>query len=81
MEANLVTCLVQIGIRTGNHHQRLQAERFGVEMIEIKDWRSESSLFCDGPAYLSLDLDVIDPGGAPGGSPLEPEGLTTRGVI
>jgi hypothetical protein len=31
--------LVQVGIRTAKGHQREQAQRFGIEMIEMKDWR------------------------------------------
>ena len=33
------------------------------------------------PAYLSLDLDVLDPAFAPGLSHHEPGGLSTRDVI
>ena len=35
----------------------------------------------DGPVYLSLDLDCLDPAFAPGVSHHEPGGLTTREVI
>jgi arginase family enzyme len=35
----------------------------------------------DGPVYLSLDLDVLDPAFAPGVSHHEPGGLSTRQVI
>ena len=35
----------------------------------------------DGPVFLSLDLDVLDPAFAPGVSHAEPGGLTTREVI
>jgi arginase family enzyme len=34
-----------------------------------------------GPIYVSLDLDVLEPGVAPGLSHWEPGGLTTREVI
>jgi arginase len=37
MEEKLAQRLVQVGIRTMNGHQREQAERFGVEVIEMKD--------------------------------------------
>ena len=36
MEKKLVKRLVQVGIRTMNGHQRDQANRFGVEVIEMK---------------------------------------------
>jgi len=36
MEEGLTDRLVQVGIRTMNGHQRAQAKRFGVEVIEMK---------------------------------------------
>ena len=36
MEAGLAKRLVQVGIRTMNRHQREQAERFGVEVVEMR---------------------------------------------
>jgi arginase family enzyme len=35
----------------------------------------------EGPLYVSIDLDVLDPAFAPGVSHHEPGGMTTRGVI
>jgi agmatinase len=81
MEANLVKRLVQVGIRTINPHQRHQIERFGVEVIEMKDWNSSRLPRFDGPVYLSLDLDVLDPAFAPGVSHHEPGGFTSREII
>jgi len=73
--------LVQAGIRTANGHQREQAARFGVEMIEMKDLTPIYQLRFDGPVYLSLDLDCLDPAFAPGVSHYEPGGMTTREVL
>ncbi len=81
MEAGLVGRLVQVGIRTLNPHQRRQAERFGVEIHEMKDWPPATPTAFDGPLYLSLDLDVLDPAFAPGVSHHEPGGLSVREVI
>jgi agmatinase len=81
MEAGLASRLVQVGIRTMNKHQREQAERFGVEIIEMKNWRDHMELKADGPSYLSFDLDAIDPGFAPGLSHHEPGGFTPRQAI
>lgn len=82
LEAGLASHLVQIGIRTATPHQREQARRFGVRTIEMKDWRGVDTLTLpDGPIYLSLDLDGIDPAHAPGVSHHEPGGLTTRDVL
>ncbi len=82
MEKKLAVRLVQAGIRTMNGHQRKQAEKFGVEVNEMKDgdnWLN--ALEFEGPVYLSIDLDCLDPAFAPGVSHHEPGGMTTRQVI
>jgi len=81
MEENLAERLVQVGIRTMNPHQRTQAERFGVEVMEMQRWQPGTGLDFEGPLYLSLDLDVLDPAFAPGVSHHEPGGLSTRDVL
>ena len=81
MEEGLVSRLVQVGIRTANQAQRAQAQRSGVEMVEMKDLAQGFQPCFDGPVYISLDLDVLDPAFAPGVSHPEPGGLSTREVI
>lgn len=81
MEEKLAQRLVQVGIRTMNGHQREQAERFGVEVIEMKDLNSRPELKFDTSVYISVDIDALDPAFAPGVSHREPGGLTTRQVI
>ena len=81
MEDGQVERLVQVGIRTMNPHQRAQAERFGVEVIDMTAWRPDLAVAAEGPVYVSLDLDVLDPAFAPGVSHPEPGGLSTRDVI
>jgi arginase len=81
MEERLADRLVQVGIRTITGHQRDQARRFGVEVIPMKDWREDTRLEFDTPVYLSMDLDVIEPGMAPGISHREPGGLTVRQAL
>jgi len=81
MEEKLAQRLVQVGIRTMNGHQREQAERFGVEVIEMKNLRDGLELSFDTPVYISVDIDGLDPAFAPGVSHREPGGLTTRQVI
>ena len=81
MEERLADRLVQVGIRTLNAHQRLQATRFGVEIIDMRAWAAGVRAAVDGPIYLSIDLDALDPAFAPGVSHWEPGGLTVREVI
>jgi agmatinase len=83
MEEGLVSRLVQLGIRTLNPHQRAQADRFGVEILEMRDWRPDDGLPKDleGPLYLSVDLDALDPAFAPGVSHPEPGGLSSRELL
>ena len=81
MEEDLAERLVQIGIRSMNPHQRAQAERFSVEVIEMLKWQPDIALNFEGPVYLSLDMDVLDPAFAPGVSHHEPGGLSTRDIL
>lgn len=81
METGKVRRLVQIGIRTANAHQREQAEHFGVEIVPRARWNDLQALGLEGPVYLSIDLDGIDPAYAPGVSHPEAGGLTTREVL
>jgi arginase len=80
MEAKLVKRLVQIGLRTPTRHEREQAARFGVEMIQAQHWTGLLPKL-DGPLYISLDLDALDPAFAPGVSHHEPGGLSVREVL
>jgi len=81
MEEGLVTRLVQVGIRTANPHQRGQAERFGVETVEMRHWQPGQVPAFNGPVYLSVDLDVLDPALVPGVSHHEPGGMSTRQLL
>jgi len=81
MEAGLAKRLVQIGIRTATRHQREQAQRFAVEMVEMRGLPAYGTLKADGPVYISFDIDVLDPGFAPGVSHREPGGMTVREAI
>jgi agmatinase len=81
MEARAASRLVQIGIRTLNRHNREQAKRFGVEIIEARCFGRVPAPQLRGPLYISIDLDAFDPAYAPGVSHHEPGGLTVRDVV
>lgn len=81
MEEGLADQLVQVGIRTMNGHQRDQAARFGVEVIDMDAWVAGRRPALSAPAYVSVDLDGLDPAFAPGVSHREPGGLSVRDVI
>jgi arginase len=81
MEEGLASRLVQVGIRTMNTYQLEQANRFGVEVFEMKNWEGYKKIKFDGPIYISLDMDAIDPSFAPGVSHHEPGGFTSREII
>lgn len=81
MEEGLVTQLVQVGIRTMNPHQREQARRFGVDVIEMRHVQPGLALNLTGLLYVSIDLDVLDPAFAPGVSHHEPGGFSVRQVL
>jgi arginase len=81
MEEGLARRLVQVGIRTMNAHQRSQADRFGVEVIDMRAWEAGTRPTVAGEVYLSIDLDGLDPAYAPGVSHREPGGLSVRDVL
>jgi len=81
LENHLIKDLVQIGIRTMNTHQQEQVDKYNVNVIKMNDFDPSLKLDFDGPVYVSLDLDGLDPAFAPGVSHPEPGGLSTRDVI
>ena len=80
-EEGLAAHLIQVGIRTITGHQRDQAKRFDVDVIDMRRWTRGDRPGPTGPVYLSIDLDGLDPAFAPGVSHPEPGGLTVREVL
>jgi arginase len=81
METGVAKRLVQVGIRTINRHQREQAARYGVEVVEMRALPAYERLKSNGPVYISFDMDVLDPAFAPGISHREPGGMSVREAI
>src|SRR6266576_3733796 len=81
MESGLAKRLAQVGIRTATGHQREQAKRFGVEVVEMRGLPGYGRLKAAGPIYISFDMDVLDPAFAPGVSHREPGGMSVREAI
>jgi len=81
MEKGLARRLVQVGIRTMNGHCREQAKKFGVDVIEMRDFAPDRVPIPEAPLYVSIDLDGLDPAFAPGVSHHEPGGLSTRDIL
>jgi arginase len=81
MEEGAAKRLIQIGIRTMTGHQREQAKKFGVEVIEMRHLPALDRMKVDGPLYISFDMDGLDPAFAPGISHREPGGLSVREAL
>lgn len=81
MEAGFAKRLVQVGIRTINRHQREQAQKYGVEFVEMRALPAYEKLKVAGPVYITFDMDVLDPAFAPGISHREPGGMSVREAI
>ena len=81
MESGKVASLTQVGIRTFSKHQKEQAAKYNVKVIEMKDFNLDFIKTLKAPLYISLDLDVLDPAFAPGISHHEPGGLSTRQLL
>jgi len=81
LEVGKIRSLTQVGIRTLNTHQRNQIKRYGVSVVEMKNFTFDFIKTLKDPLYISLDLDVLDPAFAPGVSHHEPGGISTRELI
>jgi len=81
LEEGMIRKLIQVGIRTLTQHQRDQANKYDVDIVEMKDHHLDFLSSLSSPLYVSLDIDALDPAYAPGVSHHEPGGLSTRQVI
>ena len=81
LEKGLLKSLTQVGIRALTQHQRKQAEKYQVDINEMKDFRMDFISNLKGPLYISLDIDVLDPAYAPGISHYEPGGMSSRQLL
>ncbi len=81
LETGKIASITSVGIRTLNSHQREQAKKYKVNMIEMKDFTIDFITGLKGPLYISLDIDVLDPAFAPGISHHEPGGISTRQLL
>jgi len=81
MEERRAKRLIQVGIRTLTGHQREQASKFGVEIVEMRHLPALDRIAVAGPVYISFDIDVLDPAFAPGVSHREPGGMSVREAL
>ena len=81
LEQGNIASLTQVGIRSLNTHQRQQIQKYGVNCIEMKDFQMDFLNELQGPLYLSIDLDALDPAFAPGVSHHEPGGMSSRQLL
>lgn len=71
---------VILGARTGNAAEWERSAAADVTVVppdDVADWTPD---FPDADLYLSVDIDAIDPGDAPGTGTMEPFGLDARTV-
>nr|AFK35583.1 unknown [Lotus japonicus] len=88
MEGGYARRLLQVGIRSINYEGREQAKKFGVEQYEVRTYSKdrpflENLKLGEGVkgVYISIDVDCLDPGYAPGVSHHESGGLSFRDVM
>ena len=75
-----------IGIRSVSQAEISEARGIGLKFIEsgwteLREYLADLIDDLDGPVYLSLDMDAIDPAFAPGVGTPEPFGMTPYEVI
>lgn len=81
MEKGLAQQLTQVGIRTATKHQHEQMLRYNVDCIPMNAFNADQKIDLEGPVFISLDIDALDPAYAPGVSHHEPGGMSTRELI
>ena len=81
MEEKLALRLTQVGIRTIPEAHREFASKSPIDIFTMRDWAAGKRPFLKGPLYISLDLDVFDPGFVPGVSHHEPGGMSPREIL
>ena len=64
-----------------NQHQQKQVDQFKVQVINMQNFNPNIKLTFNGPVYITIDLDGLDPAFAPGVSHPEPGGLSTRDIL
>lgn len=83
--------IIQVGIRANTSEQKKFANNVGIKTITTNELLENSIPTADmikdvftrkvDQIYLSIDLDILDPGFAPGLGNPEPGGITTRDLI
>ncbi|MCI0350249.1 MAG: arginase family protein, partial [Acidobacteriales bacterium] len=87
LEMEHIASVTQMGIRTMNAIQESTARRYGerLRIVPAREIENEipapALISGDALVYLTLDLDVFDPGFAPGVSHPVPGGLSPRVVL
>jgi len=81
LENGLASSLWQFGVRTLTPHQRDQVDRWGVSCNEMRNHKNWENPSFDGPVYVTMDLDALDPAFAPGVAHQEPGGMSVRHVL
>ncbi|GAA0525561.1 agmatinase [Halorubrum aquaticum] len=82
---DVVDRAVVVGARTGSPEEWDRAAESDVTVVAPEDAREwvddlDPDEFADGSTYLSVDVDGVDPGFAPGTGTMEPFGLHPREV-
>ena len=74
--------VIQIGVRAPTKEQIEFAKNHGIRVVSASEiYRSSRVRIPFEKAYLSFDMDVLDPAFAPGVGNPEPGGLTTRELV
>ncbi len=81
IEDGCVNTLVQIGLRSFSPAADAFGKKHGVIMLGADEIDAIPYDRLNGPLYVSIDLDGLDPAFAPGVSHPEPGGLSTRDLL
>jgi agmatinase len=84
-DASKKTNLIQVGIRSMDKSELVHMNRqkcfFAEDMAENSDWMDEAIRLMTDRVYITLDLDVLDPGIMPSTGTPEPGGLDWKTTV
>lgn len=81
LELDGIQSVVMGGIRASNTEMESTIRKNGIMVYRSSNFDEIYDLYLQGPTYLSIDIDVLDPAYAPGVSNPVAGGITTRQLL
>lgn len=81
LELDGIQSVVMGGIRASSQEMETQIRKNGIMVYRASNFDEINDLYLQGPTYLSIDIDVLDPSFAPGVANPVSGGISTRQLL